>query len=397
MQRILWVLSLIWLFISLNLQAAELSAYDYQQLQQADKLIEQQLYPQAKIYLNDYLKRLGSNDRPSYPQALAQLALGRIALAEDHYSQAYPYFNQAYQGKVLPEAQQLSLLLTLAQLDLNLEHWQQGVIHLQQWFKQAPPEQQKARHYQLLAFGQYQLKHWTDGLAAMRQAFSMRNNPPQNWYNLGVALAIANHSWPQAIQWQSHLVELDPQSMQQWQQLAALQMRNHQSKAALATMRLAWQRGLFNRTDHYQLLAQLANTAKIPYLAAQVLDDGIDKHVVKANISHVRWLAGLWIQARQFDQAIDRYQQLCQLEPTRQNYHQYLSLLANQQRWKELLQNATLAERHVQSPRIDLLKGIAATQLQKYTQAEQFFKQAKRSEQYASSSQSWMNYIQQIR
>lgn len=397
MRAVLITLSLLLMLTGPLARAAQLSQGDYNKLQKADQLVEKQQYASAKSLLRGYIKSWQKSRRQAYPRALAQLALGRIALSEDHYKTAYQLFLTAYQDDVLPKAQQTSLLLTLAQLDLNLEHWQQGVDKLKQWLKATPASEHQGRHYQLLALGQYQLKKHAEGLHSIREAFALKTDAPTSWYSLGVALAIAEKQWPQAVTWQGKVVQAKPDEMTQWQQLAALQMRAKQEKAALATMRLAWQRGLFTQADHYKLLSQLAGNQKVPYLAAKVIDDGIAHKEVKATPANLRWSAGLWLQAKQFDQALARYQQLCQREPNKRNYHQYLSLLANQQQWQTLLKAAEQAEKHVSTARIDLLKGIAATQLKKYHQAESYFASARKSKQYAASSKSWLEYIEQVR
>ncbi|MFM2485042.1 tetratricopeptide repeat protein [Celerinatantimonas yamalensis] len=392
-----WIILFVGLYAPLG-HSESISQSDYRTLQAAQALLAAQQPEKAQKKLQQWLQQLAKSPSNEYARSLAQITLGRTALALQNPQQALAAFKQAYQSQTQPEAQQQALLMTIAQLQLNLEQWQAGVDSLKQWLKVAPNTHHQANHYYLLAIGYYHLNDWHSGLDSINTALTQRANAPLDWYQLGVALAIAKKQWHRSIIWQQKIVSLAPSQMQNWYQLANLELNAKQPLQALATLRLAWQRHLFAMPDHYRMLSQLALSEHIPYLAAVVYADGIKKQQLKNNAENLQQLASLWTSAKQYPQALKSLDQLATRYPSNLHYQSYIDMLLAQKKWQRVMIIHQQANQHGQkSAALDLSAGIAATELNQFTKATALFHLAKRSSLLQSQAKAWLDYVQQIR
>ncbi|CAG8998445.1 MAG: hypothetical protein CENE_00391 [Candidatus Celerinatantimonas neptuna] len=390
-----------WLFIIVcvvpMVQATQLSEFDFHKLQQVQHLLDNGHIQKAKNLLNKWLQSTGKQSRQDYASTLGHIKLGRIAIIQNTPKPALNQFLKAYQTGLLDNHQQSQLLLTIAQLHLNLGQWQSGVNKLNLWLHQTPRQNHIALQYYQLAIGYYHLKSWKKGLASIRMALLEQDSPHISWYQLAVALATSDKKWPRAIQWQQKIIESAPQKMTHWEQLASLEIQGQHMKAALATMRLAWQRQLFDHPRNYQLLAQLAIHEKIPYLAAQALESAINKRMLKATPANLRQIAQLLIQARSDRKAVAFYKKIIQKTDKPSDYQQYMSLLLNQNRWHTALNAYQQAlAKHITSPQLHLIAGIAAIKTGSYIKARQYLFLAQNTPAFKSSSRAWLQYLKQI-
>lgn len=378
-------------------QCGEISQYDYNKINAAQTLLSNNHPKQAQAQMVKFLADLGNSSRHEYSKALAQLVLGRSALALNQNQQALQAFNEAYESKQLEQKQSQSLLLTIAQLQLNLKKWQQGVNSLTQWLKITPTKEHKANHYYLLSYGYYELKQWTHGLTAIKTALQMKPSASTNWYQLGIAIAIGQKNWTIAQDWQRVVVIRSPNQINQWQQLTSLELRAKHPKKALASMRMAWQRGLFSSSEHYQLLMQLAASQHIPYLAAQVMQDGFAKKKLKRTKDNLQQWASLLNQSRQYKQALTPLKELAERYPSKEHYQNYLSTLLVTHQWQQVIELQQKAQHHhADSPQLQLDAAIAACQLKKFNQAKSLFEPLTHHQQLADQAKAWLSYIAQV-
>lgn len=378
-------------------QCGEISQYNYDQINAAQTLLNKNQPQQAKIRMVKFLTDLDNHSSHQYSKALAQLVLGRSALALNQNKQALKAFSDAYNSQQLDKQQSIPLLLTIAQLQLNLNKWQPGINSLNHWLQITPVREHKANHYYLLSYGYYELKSWQKGLKAIQIALRMKPSASTNWYQLGIAIAIQLKNWPKAQNWQYIVVIRKPDQMSQWQQLASLELRAEHPKDALASMRIAWQRNLFNTQEHYQLLSQLAASQRIPYLAAQVMEDGLTKGKLKRSKENLQQWANLLSQARAYKQALKPLRELVERYPSKEHYQNYQSTLLITQQWQKVIELHQKAKRHHIDPgELQLNAAIAACQLKKFNLAKRLFEPLTQHRQLSSQAKAWLRYIRQI-
>ncbi len=377
----------------------QLSSYQYKQLSHAAELREREQYPQAEKVLVELLARLNEQAKASYALALTQLNLAQLQLEQQHYQKALNYYDLAVASGHVEAPQVQQLLLLRAQLNMSLANWQQGISLLQQWLNTTDEGQQQASHYHLLAQAYLQLEDWQHGVEAVEQAISMAQTEVSvNWYKMAMVSRSQLEDWPQAIVWQKQLLAAEPQNMQHWYQLSALMQRSKQQRGALATMRLAYQQGLFTKPEHYTLLSQLLLREGNAYYAASILDQAIEQNQLPRSKANQRLLSQAWLLAKQQQQAGDALAKLIEIEPSDRNLRQYAQLLLQQQQWSkaakvlaQLLEQQTEAE-----PKLLLMLAVANVHLNNYQQARQLLVKAKQDRSLRNETEVWLNYLAQV-
>ncbi|WP_432459901.1 hypothetical protein [Agarivorans sp. QJM3NY_25] len=378
----------------------QLNQYEYKQVNSALSLIEQQQPQQAKrvlVKLEQTLKPLAAR---AYALAITRLNLAQLALSGDHYQQALHYYQLAVDSNTLEPAQLLQLMLVRAQLNLALQHWAIGAELLETWLSQAEPSSIAASHYQLLAQAKLQQQQWRAGAEAIERAISMQKSAtvPINWYQMAMVSRSQLSQWRLAIKWQKQLLSAEPKKMSHWYQLAALLMQNKDEPAALASLRLAYQQGLFEKPSQYTLLSQLLIRQGNAYLAAQILEQAMQRGQLKRNKRYQSLLSQAWLLAKQQKQASAALAQLLKIDDSEANLRQYAQLLLQQQQWNKALDVLQhLADKQAKvEPRLWLMMGIANIHLGQLSRAQQLIAKAETDDKLRNESQVWLNYISQV-
>ncbi|MFG1489150.1 tetratricopeptide repeat protein [Oceanospirillum sp. HFRX-1_2] len=406
-------------------QAANLTPVEFKQLQEIQALQTEARWLEVKTLVQAQLSANDSNQQPSkLMQAMLWRALAQAELQESDYAKALTAIRNAWQLKQLPEADQLNLQGLLAQLMIQQDELDQGILLFEDWLAQTPEDQQQARHYLTLAQAYSQQESWSKALPNAEEAVRRHESAPIAWLALVVGLHTRLEQWPQAVNVQKRILIQDPREMRHWRQLAMLQYRlptderkDAVNPEAVASMRIAWQQQLFDRTNDYQLLSQWLNANGQPLKAAQVLADAQQQPVFKElseeqQLVVAEQLAGLWLRAKSWGKAEQSLQQVASNPAVKDNpersadlYKQIARLQMQQKKWQAAGQtlNTLLAEYPADPAEVLLLQGIVLLQQEQVAAAEGKFQLAEQSvdpdsDKYVGkNARQWLRYIEQIR
>ncbi len=413
------LLCLLWgLSFSLYANENPLSRSEYKRIQQVQSLQIEARWQEARKVTRKYLE---AEPRPLL-SAMLWRSLAQIELQEARYKAALPALKKAWQLKQLPEKEQLSLQGIMAQLMLQQDELKQGIPLFEAWLDQTPKDKHQARHYLSLAQAYSQLEKWSKALPHVKKAISLSDKVPTNWYQMQVGLHSRLKQWPQAVSVQRVVVARKANQMASWRQLALLQYQvnhkgkpHHQNKtrhkhhkkkrrevseAALATLRIAYERQLFEKISDYQLLSQWLSVNNLPYQAAQVLEEGVMtqsqyKAPNKVFLKQQRRLAQLWIRAKALPKAEAVLQQLATIQPDPKLLQQLAQLQIRQQQWQKA--ESSLKQLLALSPKnygdILLLHGITLLQLEERIKASEQFQLALKEDSSQQGAKQWLNYI----
>ncbi|WP_176330174.1 tetratricopeptide repeat protein [Oceanospirillum sanctuarii] len=406
-------------------QAANLTPAEFKQLQEIQALQTEARWLEVKTLVQAQLSPEDSSKQVSrLMQAMLWRALAQAELQEADYAKALTAIRNAWQLKQLPEADQLNLQGLLAQLMIQQDELYQGILLFEDWLAKTPEDQQQARHYLTLAQAYSQQESWSKALPNAEEAVKRHESAPVSWLALLVGLHTRLEQWPQAVNVQKRILIQQPRQMRHWRQLAMLQYRlptderkDAVNPEAVASLRIAWQQQLFDRTNDYQLLSQWLNANGQPLKAAQVLADAQQQPVFTAlseeqQLVVAEQLAGLWLRAKSWGKAEQSLQQVASHTAVKDNpersaelYKQIARLQMQQKKWQvagETL-NTLLAEYPADPAEVLLLQGIVLLQQEQVAAAEGKFQLAEQSvdpdsDKYVGkNARQWLRYIEQIR
>ncbi len=388
-------------FFAILLMCLPLLAYSVEQLSQKDYKLLMQAFKHIEsnqpVLAYNHLSKAKTQVRNDYARALVHHNLGLLELQRDHYTRALTHLTQAHHYKKLPEDQQLNLAHTLAQLNCMEEKWQFCINYLKNWMAQRP-DQVKETDQLLLAQAYSQLKKWQAVIKPVSMAIASRRVAPENWYQLKIAAHLHLKQWQAAIREQKRMLHHYADQPKHWRQLVALQLQVNDSKAALATQRIAYEHGLLRKAKDYQMLAQMMLQAQIPYYAGQVIEQGLEKGILKSNRKNLKMLSSAWLQARESRKAVTALVRLNQLSPDRQSLTQLAQMQIELQKWQSAhitIQKALKQVKNSQE-RLHLLLAITQIKLHHYEKAHHALVVAANDQHLKSSVDRWMRYLKQI-
>jgi tetratricopeptide (TPR) repeat protein len=348
---------------------------------------------QAAREVLEPLEKKGRRMNP-YERALVYLYLAHTAANEERYDDALAYFEKCLAEDALPEAQQLNTRFNVAQLYLAAERFQEAIRSLELWFEDA--ESPNSVAFYLLAVAHYQVGDVEGAIEPAREAVVRAQKPEQNWLQLLVGALFETKRYEEALEPLEQLVTLYPRKTY-WTQLSALYYHLDRTPESLAAMQIAFQEGFFDKDREYRQLTLLLLQANLPYRAALVMQEGLERKILEPDASNWELLANSWLLARENERALEPLTRAATLSGTGELYVRLGQVYLERERWSDA--SAALAHALEKGDLNDrgsanLLMGIALYHQERLDQARNHFDAALASESAHDSAAIWINMLE---
>jgi tetratricopeptide (TPR) repeat protein len=250
--------------------------------------------------------------------------------------------------------------------------------------------------YYLLGLAHYQLGDHLQALPAARRAAELAPDAPASWLELVASVLKQLGDHRSAIPWLERLVELVPTNKTYWNELSLAYERAGDFEKSLATMRLAHSAQLLTDDADYRRLSDLLAHQGIPFVAAEVLEQGLAARIVHADESAYTKVGTAWFQAGETDKAVpalgnaariadtgDAYVRLANVHITRRDWAAAIAAL-----YAGLGRGSLTDEAHA-----NLLLGVALYAEGKYAEARDALNIAAESERHRAIATDYLNAI----
>lgn len=276
-----------------------------------------------------------SSNLKSYDRAVVLNTWGYVYFSDGEYDLAMKAYEQLLDEPEVTIPLRVSALLTLAQLNLVKQNYQEGVDLILQWMDEV--ETVTAQSWSLLGQAYFQLGDYRKSMSSMETAISMAEEegykPKENWYVL-MSASIGElkkeigekKALLQQLDIYEILVNLYPKKLY-FIQLGGTYGQLGREKDYMITLKAAYAKDFLDKESEYLALAQLLLLNQNPYWAAEVLVSGqnkivtrtetvIDKvtkeetkvdktgPVVRDTEKNLKLLADSWRMAQEVDKAI---------------------------------------------------------------------------------------------
>jgi tetratricopeptide (TPR) repeat protein len=361
-------------------------------------------------------------DVKDYTGALDELSKTRLRgmnayeLGQVYNMWAYVYFSmenypkaiEAYQMVLkqvpgIPEVMEQDSLYAIGQLYFIQEDYQKSIDYLQQWFSIATNP--GPTPFIFLAQAYYQLKRYRDAIphimTAIRIAKERGQRPKENWWLLLRAMYFEMEDWDKVIDILKILVVEYPKK-DYWVQLSGVLGQEGYEKDQVSALEMAWLQGWLDREQEYVNLAGLFMQEEVPYRAARVLAEGLDKKIVEATSDNYRMLAQAWHMAQEVDRAIPAYQKAAEKADDGDLAYRLSQLYMEKDDAANCLKYANMAIRQGELRReedVQMVKGMCQFNLDRLSDARDTFalcrRTARRAENDATARQCqrWITYV----
>jgi tetratricopeptide (TPR) repeat protein len=367
-----------------------LSEGTYRQIERIQNLIAQNKNSEALEKANDLLEHLSG----AYEKAIVYQTIGFIYATQNNYTKALASFEEALKLDALPQQPYEQLLFNTGQMYYANNQTDKALQRLEQYFAEAvnPPP---ADAHIMLASLYAEKKRFADALPHVDTALSMVKTPKESWVQLRLALHYELHQIPACAEDLLQLISIAPVKKDYWKQLSSVFFEIKRDQESLAVLALANRQGFLTEETEYKNLANVYLLLDIPYKAATLLQQGIDKKIVKADEKTLTTLGDAWTMAREYDKAEEVLKQAASMSGDGNIYYRLGQIYVEDEHWKSALE---MLDKAIAKPLKDpgqahFLAGVAAFQGGESKRAIGYLQQALQYDDVRSQATQWLNHI----
>jgi tetratricopeptide (TPR) repeat protein len=161
---------------------------------------------------------------------------------------------------------------------------------------------------------------------------------------------------------------------------------------------LLYIQGKFEKENDYKSLSSLFAYAELPYQAAEILKEGMEKGVVEKTEANWRNVAQNYQAANEVDKAIEAWGKTAELSKDGKAYERQAQLYNEKDEWRKAISalNKALAKGNIDNPGLAYMnKGIAEINLKQCTQGIKTLRQASKYKSVRKQAVAWIGYAEQ--
>jgi len=346
-------------------------------------------YTQAESKLTGLLGK----DITPYEKAVANQTLGYVYIAMDKYSQATAAFIKSLETNALPPDVTHDINFIIAQLLTNDGKHKESLSYLNAWFaKEANP---KPDAHMMAATIYYRLGDYKNMIPQIQKAIEKSGNPEQGWYEMLLAGFYETNDYKNAAALLENMIRLYPGKDIYWLQLAATYQFLKQYKKSLAIYELALKKNILGESEIIQLVHLYLNE-ELPYKAARLLNDEINRGSINKNVDNLELLANSWLLARELDWATEVLANIAQIKNDPAIYFRIGQVYFEQEKWQDAI---SALEQAVKDDRLNniaeawLLLGIAAYHNNDHSRSGKALNRAISFKNTHEQAQWWLNKL----
>lgn len=317
----------------------------------------------------------------------------------DNMPSAIDYFKKTVnQSPNIPESLETQLLYQIAQLLTSQEDYKGALDYFARWEGMCPtnvPDDYyyyRAQIYYQLNDKQNALKEITRGIDIVE---GKGNIPKEAWYKLQFAIYVDNEDYKrgEAVAEKLAVNYTDAKIVAQ---LASIYGMNGKEDRQTALMDALHQAGALNRESEFRNLAYLYMSAEVPFLAANVLNKGLDSKAMPRNSKNLETLGSAFTQAQEAAKATPVMEEAAKKSDSGKIYATLAAVYLNSDDYKKAVSAArkALNKGGLRSEgEMYLYMGTAYMYMEDFDDALAALKKAKRDDKYGKYADDLVTYV----
>ncbi len=371
----------------------------YKLLTQAQELTNAKQFQKALNVLGQIKsrKRLNSTEKAQLWNFYAY-----IYFSLENYPKAIQAYETLLRQPDLQQGLKSGTLYTLSQLYFIQEDYKTALNRIQQWMALA--EQPSPESYALLGQAYYKLKRFRQAIPAIRKAIDLRiqsgKKAKESWYLLLRASYYEQKNFSGMEKVVKELITQYPKP-KYLKDLMGIYSQQGKSRKQLGLMEVLYEHKQLSKPSHYRNLASLYLIHGIPYKAARVLQDALEKKRIKKNSKTLELLSQAWLQARENKKAIQPLREAAKLTGKGEAWLRLGQAYANTDQWKNAVSalNTALSKRDIKKPgTAQILLGMSYYNMGLLEKAKKAFvkaaQSANNSPQNRKTAKRWAQYLE---
>jgi tetratricopeptide (TPR) repeat protein len=345
-------------------------------------------------YVLETLDEMKANHKlNSHEQALMWQTYGYAYIGLEDYDRAADALGRCLETRGLPFQAELHTRYNLAQILVMLERHERAIAEFEEWFRHADNPSPTAHYMAAMAYMQGGQRR--RAIEFVDRAIAGSATPKESWLQLKNAMLVEEKDFAGAEAVLTELIARYPKKAY-WMQLAAIYSETKRHERALTTLEMVYLQGLFDQDSEYITLAQMYLFNQIPYQAAAVINDGLDKGVIEDSAQAWQLLADSWMHARERDRALPPMRRAAELAEDGNLYVRLAQILVDREEWGDAREAIAMAQEKggLRYPgHAQLLLGIASANEERWGEAEQAFAAARQDEKTEKAAEYWLRHL----
>lgn len=370
-----------------------IDAKTFEILTKAQELTEQEQYDEALEVL-DTIKESGKLN--GYTKSQMWNFYAYIYANQERYKDAIDAYQQIIAEPDAPDGLKLTAKYTLAQLYFQLEDYIAVIELMEEWLKTAVKPTSTA--HIILVQCYYQTEQYELALKNIEHAIALEQAAgkplKENWLQLKAAIYFAQDDTKNMLATYLELFHAFPKP-NYLKQIAGLYGELENDVKRLATYDALYTRGGLTQESEILNLAYMYLGQGIPYKAGTIIEQHIQRGVIKDTPKNAEMLANAWAQANEHRKAIPALENAAQKSGKGILYARLAGVHFDNGDFKSAAEAAKLAEQKGGLKRADnnhILMGMALFNIKDFSAALQSFRQAKGSKKTFSAARKWEKY-----
>lgn len=395
----------------------------YKRIVRAQELLAKEKFQEAL----DILLPLEERVRGKKGDHVTVLQVLAVAYSQmEKFDKAIEYFKKALDLKVLPYRIEQQVLAQLASLYMFQDNFKKSAEYIERYFKRAVNP--SWRHYELLAgvYGRLDkldkaicpmymaVVKWHEEQARLRAAIEKakaegkeppkqkpEKAPKNSWYAFLAAAHMQLKDYLGSAQIYKAALHYFPTDKKYWTGLTAAYMQLEKIRDVQAVLSLMHRMGLMNKSGEYRNLGQQYSALDVPYYAARIMEEGLNKGIIEPKAKHWSATAGNWQVAQELEKAARAYLKGAELDDKGTLYVRAAGIYSMLEDWSKVISTGKLALKKGGLKNADKARAYmniarAYTNLEKYEDAIAYFKKAAQIPKWEKNALGWIRYVESL-
>ncbi|MCB1616961.1 MAG: hypothetical protein KDI30_13180, partial [Pseudomonadales bacterium] len=257
---------------------------------------DNQLGENAVLSIQDLESKLSSmND--AYAKSSTERYLARHYLQNKEYDKAIAFYENALKEQGLSQYANIEMLQELLQVYMMSSDYK-GVIRTVEKYE-ASGGKPDANTYMMVAHASFKLNDYVTTADALDKAMSSNPKPDQTFLKNALAVYYNIGNYKQSASILRQLLDRDPHQMDNWMQLTSIYLKMNDRKNALTILSLAWQKQMPFNEQQAMMLSDLYTATNNPHQGARILEEALEKGIIRPDEKVYNRLYNYWLQARE--------------------------------------------------------------------------------------------------
>lgn len=354
--------------------------------------------------LRDYKE---SSCSSSYEKSQVHNLLGFVHYSLNDIQEAIISYKSMIAEPDVDPRQKIDTHYTLAQLYMMQENYPFAARQLEIWMASSDVVSNDGKI--LLAQVYYELDKKLEALILVNQAIdsvsTKGHTPKESWWVLQKVLYYEGtgnkngrnkkYNNKKVISILKQLITHYPKHLY-WHQLGGMYGQVEENSHRLASLDILYLDKALTKSRDLLSLAYLYLGADVPYRAAQIIEQGIEKKIIEENAKNLELLGGAWQQARETEKALEPLQQAAEKSETGETWSRlamvYLDLDENTQA-VNAAKNALKKGQLKYPSYTQMTLGNALVNLNCYRKAAEVFGKAEKYKKSEKTARQWQAYV----